>query len=189
MMSSGCDGARGGRVPVILLVLYVSLFLPWGPVALGQAEGRRPIATVHAEVIQVTPDPDDAQDSIATVRIEITAIDKELVVPACLESGRSDQVLCGGNARLVRFNGKTWRNAKPVFGVVMGMEPISNWKPITIPPGDHGDYLFHFSTRLFGVQKGERIRVGFEVWTNPNNIQYNNAAATLLTPAVRIPSN
>jgi hypothetical protein len=175
-----------------LFLLFVAgvLFLLGHPIgALCQAQLRHQAAIIGVEVVKVTPNPDDSQDSKVTVKIEIRATAKQLVVPDCSETNSDEHFFCGGNARLVRFNGKSWRNAKPVFGVVMGMDPIEHWKPIILAPGSQATCLFRFSSKLFGIRKDEGLKVGFEVWSDPENMQYNNAFATLLTPIFKVPSN
>jgi hypothetical protein len=178
------------RFDTLLLpfVAGLAFLLCHAPGALGQAASRPAAAIVSAEVVSVTPDPDDEQDSMVLVRIEVRATDKQLVVPDCSETGSNEHYFCGGNARLVRFSGRTWRNAKPAYGVVMGMDPIDHWKPVIIAPGSQASSLFRFSTKLFGIRKDEPLKVGFEVWSDPTNIQYDNATATLSTPVFKVPS-
>ncbi len=140
-----------------------------------------------AEVVRVTPGTDLADDWIVTVRIEVRATDKQLVIPYCPENNSDEHALC--SAWLERLDGKVWRRARPrIHEYVLGMEGIDQWKPVIITPGNSNSFLYSFSTRYFGVRKGEHLRVTLDAWADAKSMQYDNAAVSLLTPVFKAPS-
>jgi hypothetical protein len=155
--------------------------------AFSQGPPRQDDHIPRAEVIRVTPSADLPNDWIVTVRIEVRATDRQLVVPYCPEDNSDEHALC--SAWLERFDGKVWRRAKPrIHEYVLGMEGIDHWKPAIITPGNSNFFLYSFSTRYFGVRKGEPLRVTLDAWTDAKSMQYDNAAVSLLTPVFKAPS-
>jgi len=141
----------------------------------------------NADVVSVKPGTGLPDDWIVTVRIEVRATDKQLVVPYCPEDNSDEHALC--SAWLERFDGTAWRRARPkIHEYVLGMEGIDQWKPVIITPGNNNFFLYSFSTRYFGVRKGEPLRVTLDAWAEAKSMRYDNAAVSLLTPVFKAPS-
>ena len=127
----------------------------------------RPIATVHAEAVRKVPDKDYPEHFQVFVRLEVHALDKPLVIPYC--DGDKSEGYRPCSARLQRTYRKRWIYAKPLLDAVLGTEKIETWKALKIAPGDRALFNFGFSERLFGIQKGEDLRVAMDTWADGNS--------------------
>jgi hypothetical protein len=152
--------ARRGVASLILLICALAK-------ASDNPTPAPPAATVHTEIVHKTPDADDPGYFQVSVRLDVQALDKRLVIPYCAGDKSDGYLPC--SARLQRMHGKRWIYAKPVFGAVMGTEALETWKALTIAPGDHARFNFGFGQRFFAIQEGETLRIAIDTWASGNS--------------------
>jgi hypothetical protein len=122
-----------------------------------------------ATVVRVTPNPDDPDDRIVLIEVEVEGFGSTFFVPDCKTSQGGTHEFC--LARLLRSDGKKWHIAKPVYGVVMGIETSAPWTPIEIVQSHPTRFRFAYSTAIFGLRAGEPLRIAFDSWVSPHSIR------------------
>jgi hypothetical protein len=95
-----------------------------------------------------------------SVRFEIRAKERTLVIPYCRKDDDGTYVLCAiGMATIEHFDGKEWIKNKPGYpGEVSGIE-ANQRNPTTILPNEKADFLFNFSPDLYHVREGKKTSV------------------------------
>ena len=114
--------------------------------------------------------------SVATVQIQVRAVDKKLVIPYCKKAGTEENLLyCnqGLDHNIEYSDGKRWIRTMPGYsGEVFGVETDA-WKPAVIPPGESTTFEFRFSPDFFHLRKGEKLRLIIYAWESPESLANN----------------
>jgi hypothetical protein len=160
-----------------VVVTVLLMFLLHG-VANGQEANKE-----KGEIMNV-----EANETVS-VEFDVRAADKVVVVPHCGQDLDTGHALCSGVAYLEVLNGKTWTRAKPRKGLlgVLGVPSKDEFKPVTIAPGRTEHFVFVFSPGLFGIQKGERMRIKVGVWTSEEAMRDHDEDTTFPSPVFSCP--
>jgi len=163
------------------------LFLFAGSLFFG-VEGRafaQETAKVHpsGEITSIEP------TALISVRFEIRATDKQIVIPYCWKQEGNEYLLCSKEVYLEVSNGRTWKRATVRRGLaaVLGGLPREELKPAMIAPGDRGYFVFVFSKELLDIQKGEHARVKVSAWTNQESMGDSHPNEVLVSPVFDCP--
>jgi hypothetical protein len=125
---------------------------------------------------------------VISIEIDIRAGEKRLVIPNCKEDREEPPAPCV--AHLQRFNGKEWYAARIVPGLAMtlGVEGKEKWKPVVIAPGRTVNFWYGTETDIFGIQKGEQLRIVVEAWDSVESMKKNDKPDSIITsPAFPCP--
>jgi hypothetical protein len=158
---------------------------------LGQARTPQVPERVNARIVSVVPSNETRLGSIVTLGIEVHAANNSFVVPYCPDEESHKELLCG--ARLQRVVGEKWVDARvKISGLQLGTEVEQHneqEKSAIIVPREDAAFSFRFSTGLFGVRKGQCLRVAFEVWKVPEAMRSDDPGETIFSTPFLLPSS
>jgi len=73
---------------------------------------------------------------------------------------------------LQRFERGKWKFTRvKIHGISLGFEDGNLVQYLKIDPGMDAPLLFDFSTGLFGIRKGDRLRIAFNVWPDTDSAE------------------
>jgi hypothetical protein len=158
----------------ILLGLFVT--------SVASAQATHP--TGNAGIVSVSV------ESLAYVRIEIKASDKQIVIPYCDGADPGEYSLyCnqGLERSLEHWDGNKWNRSTPGYpGEVFGIEP-ARWKPAVIDPGKSTVFYFKFSPSFYHIKKGEKLRLRVSFWSKVESMKTGKADGVLVSPVFECP--
>jgi hypothetical protein len=125
---------------------------------------------------------------IIAIRIEIHADDQPISIPYCGRSGE-DYVSCLGEAYLEISRDGKWAPARIRKGllVTLGVDSNEVQEHLLIQPGKTNYFTFHVDNELFGIQKGELLRMRMNTWKSADSIGNRDAQIVIISPVFRCP--
>jgi hypothetical protein len=123
--------------------------------------------------------------SSASVEIEIQASVKPLWISSCKGTDERFPYLC--DARMERFDGKTWNRVKPGYpGEVFGVD-MDTWRPTFVQLSRSASFVFTFNQDFYHVQKGERLRLLVPYFTSEESVKKEKSDGEFVSPAFTCP--
>jgi hypothetical protein len=161
------------------LLLVVCLAGCWAEgKAVGQeaAKGRGGIVDIEA-----TP--------LVSVRIEVRASDKQIVIPQCGEHGTGDFSFCFGDSHMEILRRGSWVAAGPRKGMLatMGADVNEVRKTAVLEPGKTVYFTYSFSKEFFGIQRGEKLRFRVKSWASRESMTSGDPETMLVSPIFDCP--
>jgi hypothetical protein len=166
------------RLKWIALVLSAALPSLLMPDSMAAAENRQSKSGIKD--VEATP--------IIAIRIEIHADDQPISIPYCGRSGE-DYVSCLGEAYLEISRDGKWAPARIRKGllVTLGVDSNEVQEHLLIQPGKTNYFTFHVDNELFGIQKGELLRMRMNTWKSADSIGNRDAQIVIISPVFRCP--
>jgi hypothetical protein len=126
---------------------------------------------------------------LISVRIEVRASSKQIVIPQCGEHGVDDFSFCFGEAHMEVLRGGSWIAAGPRKGMLatMGADVSEVRKPAVLEPGKMVHFTYSFSKEFFGIQRGEKLRFTVKAWASPELMTSRDSETTLISPIFDCP--
>jgi hypothetical protein len=141
-------------------------------------------STSNAGIVRVSV------ETLAYVRIEVKASDKQIVIPYCDGADPDEYSLyCnqGLERSLEHWDGNKWNRATPGYpGEVFGIE-LDKWKPVVIDPGKNAVFYFKFSPSFYHIKKGEKLRLRVSFWSKVESMKTGKADGVFVSPAFECP--
>ena len=123
-----------------------------------------------------------------SLRISVFSPEKDLLVPYCGEGEGGGESLCNLSIHVEVETREGWRPMKPRFReVVLGGVPPDKWKFRLIPAGRRHDFYFVFTEDDFAVERGQRLRVVVDTWSDEQSMRTRQKPTQLASPAFDCP--
>lgn len=164
---------------LLSLVLVGCFFSCWpNGMVFGQGEAQSRGGIVD---IEATP--------LVSVRIEIRASEKKIVIPQCGEYARDHFAFCFGEAQMEVLRGGRWDQAGPRKGLsaTMGVDANEIKKTVVLEPGKAVYFTYSFSKEFFGIRRGEKLRFRVNAWTSSESMTSRTPETTLVSPIFDCP--
>ncbi len=115
--------------------------------------------------IEVTP--------LISVRIEVRAADKQIVIPQCGEHGAEAFSFCFGDSHMEVLRRGSWVAVGPRKGMLatIGADVSEVRKNAVLEPGKTVYFTYSFSKEFFGIQRGEKLRFRVKSWASQESMK------------------
>lgn len=127
--------------------------------------------------------------AMISVDFEIRAADKSIVIPYCGGGNSGNFFTCYGAAYLEVSDGKLWKRAKPPKNLMatLAAPTREGWKPMTMAVGDANHFVFAFDPMLFGIRRGDHLRIIANAWTSQESMRDHDPDTTFASPVFDCP--
>jgi hypothetical protein len=123
---------------------------------------------------------------IVSVGMFISTSEHPIFVPYCSTMEGGEVILCSLASRLERQTSQGWRKVEVKDANLLTKDPREA-KGVLIPPHSKSSFFFHFSTDLYLIRPGMRLRIVLDIYPSQEGLRSGVSPTELIGPEFLCP--